>query len=138
MTCFFGFVVIQALEKSKYEQSLETVRHFIQISEKELQLYYNHIALYGDLVAAPKVEKSKETNPSMDNPDLESDSSNDESNKEDFDSADIQEFDCEMAQTGDEFVGTDDEELELNSKIQELINGEEQDLFNANANMPYN
>ncbi|MQL74849.1 hypothetical protein Taro_007220 [Colocasia esculenta] len=38
----------RALEKSKYEQSLETVRHFIAVSEKELELYYQHIALYGD------------------------------------------------------------------------------------------
>ncbi|KAJ6677646.1 GROUP II INTRON SPLICING FACTOR CRS1-LIKE [Salix viminalis] len=38
----------KALEKSKYEQSLETVRHFIAISEKELELYYRHNALYGD------------------------------------------------------------------------------------------
>ncbi|XP_021609819.1 CRM-domain containing factor CFM9, mitochondrial isoform X4 [Manihot esculenta] len=37
-----------ALEKSKYEQSLETVRHFIAVAEKELELYYRHIALYGD------------------------------------------------------------------------------------------
>ena len=39
---------MQALEKSKYEQSLETVRHFIAIAEKELELYHRHIALYGD------------------------------------------------------------------------------------------
>ncbi|KAJ6289440.1 hypothetical protein OIU76_025290 [Salix suchowensis] len=38
----------KALEKSKYEQSLETVRHFIAISEKELELYHRHNALYGD------------------------------------------------------------------------------------------
>ncbi|XWS13215.1 hypothetical protein CRYUN_Cryun36dG0018500 [Craigia yunnanensis] len=38
----------KALEKSKYEQSLESVRHFIAIAEKELELYYRHIALYGD------------------------------------------------------------------------------------------
>ncbi|KAI3826741.1 hypothetical protein L1987_00794 [Smallanthus sonchifolius] len=38
----------KALEKSKYEQSLEAVRHFIAISEKELELYHRHIALYGD------------------------------------------------------------------------------------------
>uniref|UniRef100_A0A7N0RDQ4 CRM domain-containing protein n=1 Tax=Kalanchoe fedtschenkoi TaxID=63787 RepID=A0A7N0RDQ4_KALFE len=38
----------RALEKSKYEQSLATVRHFIAVSEKELELYYRHIALYGD------------------------------------------------------------------------------------------
>ncbi|KAJ6741198.1 GROUP II INTRON SPLICING FACTOR CRS1-LIKE [Salix purpurea] len=38
----------KALEKSKYEQSLETVRHFIAISEKELDLYHRHNALYGD------------------------------------------------------------------------------------------
>lgn len=39
----------RALEKSKYEQSLESVRHFIAILEKELELYYRHLALYGDL-----------------------------------------------------------------------------------------
>ncbi|KAK1413568.1 hypothetical protein QVD17_35344 [Tagetes erecta] len=38
----------KALEKSKYEQSLESVRHFIAILEKELELYHRHIALYGD------------------------------------------------------------------------------------------
>lgn len=38
----------QALEKSKYEQSLESVQRFIAIAEKELELYYRHIALYGD------------------------------------------------------------------------------------------
>ncbi|KAL9259579.1 putative CRM domain-containing protein [Drosera capensis] len=38
----------RALEKSKYEQSLETVRHFIAVSEKELELYYRHIALCGN------------------------------------------------------------------------------------------
>lgn len=38
----------KALEKSKYEQSLESVRHFIAISEKELELYHRHIALYGE------------------------------------------------------------------------------------------
>lgn len=38
----------KALQKSKYEQSLDTVRRFIAISEKELELYYRHIALYGD------------------------------------------------------------------------------------------
>ncbi|CAN0876337.1 Uncharacterized CRM domain-containing protein At3g25440, chloroplastic [Linum grandiflorum] len=38
----------KALEKSKYEQSLESVRRFIAIAEKELELYYRHMALYGD------------------------------------------------------------------------------------------
>ncbi|KAL4561277.1 hypothetical protein LXL04_033441 [Taraxacum kok-saghyz] len=38
----------KALEKSKYEQSLESVRHFIAVSEKELELYHRHIALYGE------------------------------------------------------------------------------------------
>eukprot|EP01018_Ginkgo_biloba_P000553 Gb_17481 [translate_table: standard] len=32
--------------KSKFEQSLESVRRFIAISEKELEIYYRHIALY--------------------------------------------------------------------------------------------
>ncbi|KAK6914552.1 RNA-binding, CRM domain [Dillenia turbinata] len=38
----------RALEKSKYEQSLESVRRFIAIAEKELELYYRHVALHGD------------------------------------------------------------------------------------------
>ncbi|KAK9126819.1 hypothetical protein Scep_015665 [Stephania cephalantha] len=38
----------RALEKSKYEQSLDSVRRFIGIAEKELELYYRHVALYGD------------------------------------------------------------------------------------------
>ncbi|CAJ2679082.1 unnamed protein product [Trifolium pratense] len=38
----------KALEKSKYEQSLESVRRFIAIAEKELELYHRHVALYGD------------------------------------------------------------------------------------------
>lgn len=42
------YLLLQALEKSKYEQSLESVRRFIAIAEKELELYYRHIALYGD------------------------------------------------------------------------------------------
>lgn len=42
------FLIFQALEKSKYEQSLDSVRRFIAIAEKELELYYRHVALYGD------------------------------------------------------------------------------------------
>ncbi|XP_048333325.2 CRM-domain containing factor CFM9, mitochondrial [Ziziphus jujuba] len=38
----------KALEKSKYEQSLESVQRFIAIAEKELELYHRHVALYGD------------------------------------------------------------------------------------------
>ncbi|KAJ0238886.1 hypothetical protein HA466_0234280 [Hirschfeldia incana] len=36
----------RAYEKSKYEQSLESVRHFIAIAEKELELYHRHVAVY--------------------------------------------------------------------------------------------
>ena len=39
---------LQALEKSQYKQSFESVRCFIAIAEKELKLYYRHIALYDD------------------------------------------------------------------------------------------
>ncbi|KAI3963919.1 hypothetical protein MKW92_035681 [Papaver armeniacum] len=35
----------RALEKSKYMQSLEAVRHFIAVAEKELELQYRHVAL---------------------------------------------------------------------------------------------
>uniref|UniRef100_A0A0A9AWE5 CRM domain-containing protein n=1 Tax=Arundo donax TaxID=35708 RepID=A0A0A9AWE5_ARUDO len=55
----------KALEKSKYEQSLETVRRFIAVSEKELELYYRHVALYGtpqsqnaDLVCGDDIKAS--------------------------------------------------------------------------------
>lgn len=59
----------QALEKSKYEQSLESVRGFIAIAEKELELYYRHIALYGDpndrnpisMLDSPTIKDSKES-----------------------------------------------------------------------------
>ncbi|CAN6827169.1 unnamed protein product, partial [Brassica oleracea] len=33
------------MKKSKYEQSLESVRHLIAVAEKELELYYRHVAL---------------------------------------------------------------------------------------------
>ncbi|KAI3965166.1 hypothetical protein MKX01_027657 [Papaver californicum] len=35
----------RALEKSKYMQSLEAVRHFIAVAGKELELQYRHVAL---------------------------------------------------------------------------------------------
>ncbi|KAI3907021.1 hypothetical protein MKW92_008601 [Papaver armeniacum] len=35
----------RALEKSKYMQSLEAVRHFIAVAEKELELQHSHVAL---------------------------------------------------------------------------------------------
>ncbi|KAJ3683211.1 hypothetical protein LUZ60_013438 [Juncus effusus] len=38
----------KALEKSKYEESLRTVRRFIAMAEKELEIYYRHVALYGE------------------------------------------------------------------------------------------
>ncbi|XP_043693144.1 CRM-domain containing factor CFM9, mitochondrial-like [Telopea speciosissima] len=50
----------RALEKSKYEQSLESVRHFIAVAERELKLYYRHVALYGD----PSTQDSTSTFPS--------------------------------------------------------------------------
>ncbi|XAR71168.1 hypothetical protein NMG60_11028305 [Bertholletia excelsa] len=57
----------RALEKSKYEQSLESVRRFIAIAEKELELYYRHVALYGDpnnrspnsILDSPKIQKEQ-------------------------------------------------------------------------------
>ncbi|XP_078169034.1 putative CRM domain-containing protein At3g25440, chloroplastic [Carex rostrata] len=50
----------KALEKSKYEQSLETVRRFIETSEKELELYHRHVSLYGDPQPRnPDMEKEK-------------------------------------------------------------------------------
>ena len=39
------------MEKSKYEQSLDSVRQFIAICEKEIELYRRHIALYGGVSA---------------------------------------------------------------------------------------
>ncbi|KAL5543152.1 hypothetical protein UlMin_010862 [Ulmus minor] len=58
----------RALEKSKYEQSLESVRRFIAIAEKELELYYRHMALYGDpndrnpvsILDGPRKDREKE------------------------------------------------------------------------------
>ncbi|XP_042512154.1 CRM-domain containing factor CFM9, mitochondrial [Macadamia integrifolia] len=40
----------RALEKSKYKQSLDSLRRFIAVAEKELELYYRHVALCGDPV----------------------------------------------------------------------------------------
>ncbi|XP_043707519.1 uncharacterized CRM domain-containing protein At3g25440, chloroplastic-like [Telopea speciosissima] len=51
----------RALEKSKYEQSLESVRRFIAVAEKELELYYRHVALYGD----PSTRDSSSTFPNL-------------------------------------------------------------------------
>jgi len=36
----------QALEKYKFEQSLEHTSEFIEKLEKELEEYHNHIAMY--------------------------------------------------------------------------------------------
>ena len=41
------YLIIRYLKNQKYEQSPETVRRFIAVSEKELELYYRHVALYG-------------------------------------------------------------------------------------------
>ncbi|CAA0809452.1 RNA-binding CRS1 / YhbY (CRM) domain protein, partial [Striga hermonthica] len=54
-----------ALEKSKYEQSLESLRRFIAIAEKELELYYRHVALYGS-------PNDRDPNSILDNPRTES------------------------------------------------------------------
>ncbi|CAN6454721.1 unnamed protein product [Victoria cruziana] len=52
----------KALEKSKYEQSLESVRRFIAISEKELELYYRHVALYGNPSCRDSVSRYVQNN----------------------------------------------------------------------------
>lgn len=45
----FIFFCCQVLEKFKYEQSLEIVRYFIVVIEKELEFYYRYIVFYGNL-----------------------------------------------------------------------------------------
>lgn len=37
----------KALEKYRFEQSLESAKHFISVLEKELEDYHKHVALYG-------------------------------------------------------------------------------------------
>ncbi|KAI7739444.1 hypothetical protein M8C21_003942 [Ambrosia artemisiifolia] len=101
----------KALEKSKYEQSLESVRHFIAISEKELELYHRHIALYGDPAAHdPKtVITSASEGTAEPKKVVETDSTNDElsDNEDDYDDDDdmsLSDMDC-----------TDDSSTELDS-----------------------
>ncbi|XP_068666303.1 CRM-domain containing factor CFM9, mitochondrial [Aristolochia californica] len=88
----------KALEKSKYEQSLESVHRFIALSEKELELYYRHIALYGDpntrtsdsakqnkgLVHPQKLETHDEIDDSA-RPNFSTDGSGMETGSEDYD-----------------------------------------------------
>lgn len=50
----------KALEKYRFEQSLESAKHFISVLEKELEDYYKHAALYGkpgDQTARTKLSK---------------------------------------------------------------------------------
>lgn len=82
---------LQALEKSKYEQSLETVRHFIAIAEKELELYHRHIALYGDsadhnpnTISSSTSDDTGDHNISIDNPD-DKFSASEEDDDDDYD-----------------------------------------------------
>lgn len=39
-------MLVQALEKYRFEQSLEHTSHFIEKLEKELEEYHKHVALY--------------------------------------------------------------------------------------------
>lgn len=51
----------KALEKYKFEQSLEAAKHFISVLEKELEDYHKHVALYGkpgDQTARTKSSKN--------------------------------------------------------------------------------
>ncbi|KAJ4822683.1 hypothetical protein Tsubulata_027247 [Turnera subulata] len=76
----------KAYEKSKYEQSLETVRHFIAVAEKELELYHRHMSLYGDpnngcsssILSSPTDDSKESRNSEKRNDDLSSDVSDTE------------------------------------------------------------
>ncbi|RZC86972.1 hypothetical protein C5167_030320 [Papaver somniferum] len=50
----------RALEKSKYMQSLEAVRHFIAVAEKELELQHRHVALCNGLSSYDLISISTE------------------------------------------------------------------------------
>ncbi|KAK1267744.1 hypothetical protein QJS04_geneDACA015525 [Acorus gramineus] len=96
----------KALEKSKYEQSLETVRRFIAIAEKELELYYRHIALYGD-------PTTRNSYPSFtDNDECDSDDSGEEDQK--------RETTKESIESIDDFLASDLSELDDDSDGEQL------------------
>ncbi|KAK1314618.1 putative CRM domain-containing protein [Acorus calamus] len=96
----------KALEKSKYEQSLETVRRFIAIAEKELELYYRHIALYGD-------PTTRNSYPSFtDNDECDSDGSGEEARK--------RETTKEIIESIGDFLSSDLSELDDDSDGEQL------------------
>ncbi|KAI4324315.1 hypothetical protein L6164_023866 [Bauhinia variegata] len=118
----------KALEKSKYEQSLESVRRFIAISEKELELYYRHVALYGDpndrnplsILDSPSRKTGNHGIHEKKNLDLNSDGFSSHDSETEADSTDI-----ELSETEDNFengsLSISESDSEENSTLQDGI-----------------
>ncbi|PHU07442.1 hypothetical protein BC332_23931 [Capsicum chinense] len=88
----------RALEKSKYEQSLESLRRFIAIDEKELELYYRHVAVYDDpnnRIAYSILDDSRST----------SEKQNGKIGEENYSSSESIASDLELSQIDDGCVG---------------------------------
>ncbi|KAL2506283.1 RNA-binding CRS1/YhbY (CRM) domain protein [Abeliophyllum distichum] len=103
----------RALEKSKYEQSLESVRRFIAIAEKELELYYRHVALYG-------YPNNRDPKSILDRPKIKHKSKKIELMNKNMSS---------MTETGREGLS----EMETDFTDQELSELEDDDLFNEDS-----
>ncbi|PHT31798.1 hypothetical protein CQW23_28135 [Capsicum baccatum] len=96
----FYFFRGRALEKSKYEQSLESLRRFIAIAEKELELYYRHVAEYDDpnnRIAYSILDDSRST----------SEKQNGKIGEENYSSSESIASDLELSQIDDGCVGYD-------------------------------
>ncbi|XP_014493388.1 CRM-domain containing factor CFM2, chloroplastic isoform X1 [Vigna radiata var. radiata] len=122
----------KALEKSKYEQSLESVRRFIAIAEKELELYYRHVALYGDpnnrnplsMLDSPSENSKQKGNHRIQDkkiPDLNSDYFSASLSETEADSTEM-----ELSETEDSFQ---DESLSMNES-----DSEEDSMSDSNGN----
>ncbi|XP_027909012.1 uncharacterized CRM domain-containing protein At3g25440, chloroplastic [Vigna unguiculata] len=122
----------KALEKSKYEQSLESVRRFIAIAEKELELYYRHVALYGDpnnrnplsVLDSPSENSKEKGNHGIQDkkiPDLNNDYFSASLSETEADSTEM-----ELSETEDSF---EDESLSMNES-----DSEEDSMSDSNGN----
>ncbi|XP_004251895.1 uncharacterized CRM domain-containing protein At3g25440, chloroplastic [Solanum lycopersicum] len=115
----------RALEKSKYEQSLESVRHFIAIAEKELALYYRHVALYDE----PNIQSAYSI---LDDSTSTSEKRNDEIGEENYSADESISLDLELPQV-DDYCSDDKQSLSEfgfedtdESSSDELDSGEEE------------
>ena len=138
----FILLFLQALEKSKYEQSLESVRRFIAIAEKELELYYRHIALYGDpnnrnplsVLDGPNGDSMKKQNHGIHeqrNLELSSDYFSAHLSETEADSTEM-----ELSETednfGDENLSMDESDSEDDSLLDSSVDDQEREVYFTN------